>query len=201
MEMSSRRIGRLAGVLIVLSAGAIWLDIKFMRSMDGGWMWLSLLATLVFGLTWIASALVGATSFRTQRRAVAVLAGALLLTAGGLYQATTVGIYLRDRDFEACRPSMERAIARLHSMPDSLLGWLDPERVVPEHRERFYVIRAYRPAPGQLSVWFFYGGLALPPRHAAWLYESDSTVTVVAARGDFWHRMRPLRPHWFDASD
>ena len=199
--MSSRRIGGLACALIVLSAGAIWLDIKFTRSMDGGWMWLSLLATLVFGLTWIASALVGATSFRTQRRACAILAGALLLTAGGRYQATTVGTYLRDRDFEAYRPSMERAIARLHSMPDSRLGSLDPAQVVPEHPERFYRIRAYRATPSQLRVWFFYGGLAFPPRHAAWLYESDSTVTAVAARADFWHRTRVLRPHWFDASD
>lgn len=201
MAVSSRGTRALAGATLAVGLVAIGLRIAFIRTLDGGWMWLSILADLAFGVACLTAVVVCASGFNARRRdsvllgVVALIALALRLLAGD------AGLVLRDRDFERLRPAMERAVARLDSTPDSLLKSLDPTRVVPEHPHHFYAIRARRPAPGRLSVWFFYGGLGLPPRHAAWLYDSDSTATPAQVHAGFWHRGRKVRPHWFDASD
>lgn len=201
MALSSRSTRALASGTLALGLVAAGLRIAFLRTMDGGWMWLSLLADLAFGAAWLTSAGICASVFKTRRRDSLALGTVALLAAAAPCLADDIGLFLRDRDFERLRPAMERAVARLDATPDSLLKSLDPARVVPEHPNHFYGVRATRPAPGRLSVWFFYGGLGLPPRHAAWLYDSDSTVTGAQVHADFWHRGRKLRPHWFDASD
>lgn len=177
MALSSGRTRALVGGTFALGLVAVGLQIAFVRTMDGSWMWLSLLADLAFGAAWLTSAGICASGLRSRRRDSVMLGAVALLAAATRFLAGDVGLFLRDRDSERLRPALERGVARLDATPDSLLNSLDPARVVPEHPQQFYAVRAIRPAPGRLSVWFFYGGLGLPPRHAAWLYDSDSTVT------------------------
>ena len=191
----------LAGGTLALGLVATGLGIAFIRTMDGGWMWLSVLADLAFGVVCLIAVVICASGNNARRRDYVILGVVALIATATRFLADDVGLFLRDRDFERLRPAMERAVARLDATPDSLLKSLDPTRVVPEHPHHFYAVRATRPAPGRLSVWFFYGGLGLPPRHAAWLYDSDSTATGAQVHAGFWHRGRKVRPHWFDASD
>ena len=201
MVSSSRSTRALACGTLILGVVAVGLSLAFVRTKDGGWMWLSVLADLAFGAALLASAGFSASRFKYRRRESVVLGGVALFATGMRLVAGEVGLFLRDRDFERLRPAMERAVAGLDTTSDSLLESLDPAQVVPEHPQQFYAVRAMRPAPGRLSVWFFYGRLALPPRHAAWLYDSDSTATAAQVHAGYWHRGRKLRPHWFDASD
>lgn len=173
----------------------------FARTANGGWMWLWVLADLALLVALVAGLWFCVDRFRLRRANSVALAGVLGAALLLRLSAPHVGDYLHKRDFERFRPAMELAVLRLRALPDSQLKSLDPAQVVPEHPSRFYRVRAFRPTPDRFSVWFFYGGLALPPRHAAWLYDSDSTATGATVHAGYWHRGRKLRPHWFVASD
>lgn len=145
MALSSRTVKALAIATLAVGLVAAGLQIAFMRTMDGGWMWLSLLADLAFGAAGLASFGIGASVFKSRRRDSLTLGAFVLLAAAARFVAGDVGLVLRDRDFERLRPAMERAIARLDATPDSLLRSLDPARVVPEHPDHFYAVSAARP--------------------------------------------------------
>lgn len=199
--MSIRAVRWSSLVLLLTGVLAIWLEIAAVREMNGGVALLSFLSVLPFGVAWLTGIVVCLATVRAHRRAATILGVLVMVTAVGYYRARELGWRLRDRDFESYRPALERTVARLSVLPDSALRQLDPRTTVPELPDRFYIITARRTTATGLSVWFFYGGAAFVPRHSAWLYVADASATKDAVMGDFWHRARPLRSHWYDASD
>ncbi len=199
--MSIRAVRWATLALVLTGVPAVWLEVTAVREMNGGVALLSFLSALPFGIAWLVGIVVCLATVRVHRRDAAILGVLVIAHAVGFYQARELGWYLRDQDFDSYRPALERTVARLSVLPDSALRQLDPRTTVPELPDRFHLITARRTPATGLSVWFFYGGAAFVPRHSAWLYVADANATKDAVMGDFWHRARLLRPHWYDASD
>ncbi|HET7584995.1 MAG TPA: hypothetical protein VFK13_08810 [Gemmatimonadaceae bacterium] len=197
--MSLRTVRIASAAVLLTGVACVVSEIAFQRTKRGTYV--SLFYMALFAITWIVGVVVFIRSVRKWRSWSAILGGLLFITAAVSYVAPVFGVKLRDRDFATHVAAMETTVAQLRQLPDSVLDTLRFEPVPPALRDVVYRVMTQRPRRGELSVFFFYGGMMLPPRHAVWLYTADSSATAETVRQGGWRIARPLRAHWFDVQD
>jgi hypothetical protein len=190
----------LVAVLAIASSTAVWSEASFYRTPRPGTQYLSIFLFLVLGVVLLVCVGRALSGLRQNRRSSVVLGGAALLSVVVAFEASRVGWWLRDRDFQRLRPKMERIVEDYRASPDSGRLRLEGSDLPEELSRRIYTVWGTREQAGRVDVWFF-DGLGWPPNHSAWIFTSDSTASGASIRGNFWHRSLRLTPYWYDASD